>query len=403
VIVRCVATSANGAARKRTLTTIVRARDSINRPDLPRLVRYNQQSVTLGNYPVQCLPLFQRAERVGRIDRRRFLSTTAQQAISWGVLSSTLTVSDPGFAAPQAEPPIIDTHMHVWASDRRRYPFRHPYINDFKSPPHEATLEMLIEDMNQHGCTHCVLVQVIYHGWDNTYIADCVKQYPQRLRAHGLIDPTDAKVADRLEYWVSECALHGMRFSPIYYQNGAHGGDGWINAPETHRLWRKAEQLGAVFNFFIAARQLPKLAQMVQAHPGVRVVIDHLAQIDLGAENPEPDFQLLLAMARYPNVWVKVSELNSVSKSGKYPFRDSFPYVRRVYEGFGPDRLLFGTGYAGAARAAYERPTLAEEIDLIRAEVPFFSKEDREKILGRNAARLWGFVTAGKNAISENA
>jgi predicted TIM-barrel fold metal-dependent hydrolase len=65
--------------------------------------------------------------------------------------------------------------------------------------------------------------------------------------------------------------------------------------------------------------------------------------------------------------------------------------VKRVYEAFGPDRLLFGTGYPGAARAHYKRPALDQEIDLIRKDMTFFSAEDREKILGRNAARLWGF------------
>ena len=73
------------------------------------------------------------------------------------------------------------------------------------------------------------------------------------------------------------------------------------------------------------------------------------------ADDPEPDFRLLLEMARYPNVWVKVSELTSVSKSGTYPFADAYPYVKRIYEAFGPDRLLFGTGYPGAARAASSR------------------------------------------------
>ena len=54
--------------------------------------------------------------------------------------------------------------------------------------------------------------------------------------------------------------------------------------------------------------------------------------------------------------------------------------------------LLWGTGYPGGARAEYERPALDREIELIRSIIPFFTDEDREKILGRNAARLWGFV-----------
>jgi predicted TIM-barrel fold metal-dependent hydrolase len=53
--------------------------------------------------------------------------------------------------------------------------------------------------------------------------------------------------------------------------------------------------------------------------------------------------------------------------------------------------LLFGTGYPGSARAAYNRPSLDKEIELIQNVIPFLSEADREKILGRNAQALWGF------------
>ena len=343
---------------------------------------------------MQRQPACRGAATESNVDRRDFLQTAVHTAVAAGTLSVQSTLSEPIGAAQRggsAKPPIIDTHMHVWANDPRRYPFPHPYNKDFKGAPHPGTVEMLIKDMDQHGCTHSVLVQVIYHGWDNSYVADCVKRFPKRLKGHGLIDPTDPGVADKLEFWIKKQGLHGMRFSAIYYENGRHGGDGWIDARETHRLWKKADKLGAVFNFFIGPKQLPKLARMVRAFPKVKVVVDHFSQVDLGAKDPEPDFKLLLSMARYRNVWVKISELSSVSKSGKYPFADALPHVKRVYEAFGPDRLLFGTGYPGAARAAYSRPTLDKEIDLIRSKTPFFSKEDSEKILGRNAARLWSF------------
>jgi len=321
-------------------------------------------------------------------DRRTFLAATAGSAVAAGILPTAQAA-----AADKPKAPIIDTHMHVWASGKEaaRYPFPHPYQPDFKLPPHEGTLEMLIEDMDRHGCTHSVLVQVIYHGWDNAYVADCVQRYPDRLKAHGLIDPTDPKVADKLEFWMKEHGLAGMRFSPLYYADGKHGGDAWLNADDTHRLWKKAEALRAVFNFFIGPKQLPKLEKMVRAHQEMRIIIDHLSQIDFKSADAEADLRLLLAMARHPNVWVKVSELSSVSKSGEYPFADAYPHVKRVYEAFGPDRLLFGTGYPGGARAYYKRPTLDKEIDLLRKEIPFFTADDREKILGRNAARLWGF------------
>ena len=320
-----------------------------------------------------------------KINRRKFgiqISASALLASSAGIAHS----------AEDAPKPIVDTHMHVWADDAKKYPYVHPYAPNFIKPTHPGSTEMLLADMDAAGCTHSILVQVIYHGWDNTYVAESVRQAPDRLKAHGLIDPTDPKVADKLTYWMTEHPLSGMRFSPIYYFEGNHGGDAWLTSQAHHKLWKQAEKLGAVFNYFIDTRQLGRLQEMVQRYPGVNVIVDHLSQMNLGAEDPEPEFKKLLAIGKFPNVYVKVSELSSVSKSQTYPFSDAWPWVKRVYEAFGPDRLLWGTGYPGSARKFYNRPSLIDEIALVQQEFPFLSQADRAKILGYNAARLWGLT-----------
>lgn len=314
------------------------------------------------------------------MNRRTFLFSTAR---STAALGAATALSSHG----AGKTPTIDTHMHVWSGDPERFPFAHPYDPKYKPPAIAATVELLVKEMDEFGVSHCVLVQTICHGWDNRYLVYCLQAHPRRFRGHGLIDPTDPKVADKLEYWVRQHGLAGMRFSPIYYE----GKDSWLNAWSSFALWKKAEELKAIFNFFIATPQLPKLEDMVRTFPGVRVVIDHLARIDLKAADPLPEFKKLLALARYANVWVKVSELSVLSPSGQYPFADTFPWVRRMYEAFGPDRLLWGTGFPGATRTEAGRPSLAEELGLVRKEIPFFSASEREKILGSNAAKLWGF------------
>jgi predicted TIM-barrel fold metal-dependent hydrolase len=292
-------------------------------------------------------------------------------------------------AAPLAPPRplVVDTHMHVWTNDVAHFPFAHPYEPNFKPPPVAGSVEMLLEEMDRSAINYAVLVQVIYYGWDNRYVAHCVKRHPRRFRAQGLIDPTDPDVEKKLEYWMLEHGLTGMRFSPIYYQ----GRDEWLTSNAHRRLWKKAEALKAIFNFFIAANQLARLETMLADYPGVKVVIDHLARVNLSGPDPSGEVTQLTRLARYPNVWVKVSELSIVSPSKKYPYADTYSWVKRIYDAFGPDRLLWGTGFPGATRAQAGRPSLAEELALIRREIPFFSASDREKILGRNAARLWRF------------
>ncbi len=335
----------------------------------------NQSQQTRANDQVQ-----------GRLDRRQFIKQTAATTLLTGMGQAVLTQSaNAENQDNSASNPVIDTHMHVWSDGKPPYPFAHPYNADAADPAFPASVEMLLADMDANNVTHSIIVQTLCHGWDNTYVAACLKKHPSRFRAHGLIDPTDPHVADKLEYWMTEHNFSGMRFSAIYYI----GKDDWLTSAAHHKLWKKAIDLKAVFNFYIATHQLPTLEQMVAKYPAMPIIVDHISQIDLTKPNAAMEMKKLLRLSKYPNVYVKVAELTSVSPSGKYPFQDTWTWLKMVYDAFGPDRLLWGTGYPGSARAAAKRPTLAKELDLIRKEIPIFSPEDQAKILGLNAARLW--------------
>jgi predicted TIM-barrel fold metal-dependent hydrolase len=288
--------------------------------------------------------------------------------------------------------PVIDTHMHAWGDDPTRFPSAHPYDPEFDPPKLAASRDRVVREVGAHRVSHCVLVQTIYHGWDNRYLAHCLRADPDRFRGQGLIDPTDPNAAGRLGEVMRVPGMAGVRLSPVYYK----GEDDRLDARSGDPLREKAGEPGAVFNPFIAAEQLPRLEARVRRFPKVRVVIDHLARVGPGGEAAAAGTTNLLALARYPDVSVKVSELMVLSPSGEYPYRGTDPLARAVYEAFGGDRLLWGTGFPGGTRARAGRPSLGEELALIRKEVPFFWAEDRAKIPGGNAARLWGFGDAKK-------
>ena len=315
--------------------------------------------------------------------RRQFLTTAARTAVAVGAASHVSLNTGREVIAASRKSPVIDTHMHVWSDDPERFPYKEG-IKLSKV----GMLELLLTEMDKNGVDYCVLVQSIHHQWDNRYVAHCLKEQPNRFRVQGLIDPTKVGVEKKLEYWMKEHGFSGARLRPIYHR----GKDEWLTAKSSYPLWETAERLGAIFNFYVGTEQLPKLEVMLKRFPKVPAVIDHLSQIDLKADDPLPELKKLLALARYPQVSVKVSELASVSKSEKYPFSDSYPWVKMVYDAFGPDRLLWGTGYPGPlARAAARRPTVAEELAIIRERISFFTAEDQKKILGINAQKLWKF------------
>ena len=196
---------------------------------------------------------------------------------------------------------IIDTHLEVWTLDPR-FPFHHPERPNLKVDM-AAPIENEVDEMRDFGLKYAVLINPRYYGWDNSYISDSLHRYPKLFVAHGLIDPLDPNVADRLRYWVVERGFQGMRFSPLYHPQST-----WLNSKEHYALWRVAEKLGAVFNFYILPHQMPMLEDMAGRFPGVKVVVDHLGKPDLKAADPWPEFRKMFRLKQFPQVWISASE-----------------------------------------------------------------------------------------------
>ena len=120
--------------------------------------------------------------------------------------------------------PVIDGAEHAWVLHDDRFPID-PAISSCPRamPDHELSGEDLIALMNQHGIDRTVISHVCYYGRNNDYAVHCVRRWPERFAAIGLLvgarlhPPADGeRNAERLEQLVVEGGLAGLRLSPIY-------------------------------------------------------------------------------------------------------------------------------------------------------------------------------------------
>jgi predicted TIM-barrel fold metal-dependent hydrolase len=102
-------------------------------------------------------------------------------------------------------------------------------------------------------------------------------------------------------------------------------------------------------------------------------------------DRPE-ELRKLLALARYPKVFVKISHTWSLSKQ-PYPYADAQEQVKRLYDVFGPQRLMWGTDWPLVERHCGYAKALA----LVRDEMKFLSEEDKSWILSKTVERVWPF------------
>ena len=85
-----------------------------------------------------------------------------------------------------------------------------------------------------------------------------------------------------------------------------------------------------------------------------------------------------VALARYPNVSIKMSNLVNSSLE-PYPFRDLNEHLRRVFDAFGPRRCYWGTDLT----AGYARASWRQRITHFTDELTFLSESDKDWVLGR--------------------
>ena len=269
---------------------------------------------------------------------------------------------------------LIDPHVHVWGHDRR-----YPFAPETKNPPVEdATPEMLMELMNQNGVARTVIIQVIHYRWDNSYLRDVLKKYPDLFHGVARVNPEDPASPDILSKLVKEDRFRGVRLSP----NDSAAGD-WIRGSLMPPLWKRCRDLKAPMTILAPAARMPDIAALCEKFPDLTVVIDHMADCPLD----RPDLQLkLLALKRYPKVFVKLSHTWSLSKEG-FPFRDTFPWVQQLYDAFGPKRLMWGTDWPVSKRHASYAQTLA----VVRDAMTFLNRDDKRWILSKTVERVWPF------------
>jgi predicted TIM-barrel fold metal-dependent hydrolase len=269
---------------------------------------------------------------------------------------------------------IIDPHVHVWKNDPK-----YPWAKETTRPPDEDALpETLLAQMKANGVDKTVLVQVIYYRWDNRYTRDVMRQYPDKFMGVCRVNPESPASPDDLSRLVKEDGFHGVRLSP-----GAGPEGDWIRGDLMHPLWRRTAELRVPMLILAPITRMPDIAQLCDKHPNMDVCIDHMA--DCPADRPD-QLPMLLDLARFPRVFVKISHTWNVSKQD-YPYRDTHDQVKRIYDAFGRERLMWGTDWPMVEKKCGYAKALA----VVRDEMRFFTAEDKEWILGKTVLKLWPF------------
>lgn len=260
---------------------------------------------------------------------------------------------------------IVDAQIHLW---EQGFPG-----NQAHRTVSRYSAEYVLGMMDEAGVDAALIHPP---GWDpnSQQIAeDAVKNHPGRfaiLGAFPLDDPASRGLTDG---WLRRPGMLGLRFTFLSPHQAV-----WMMDGTADWVWPAAEKAGIPIAL-LATEFLPKVGEIAERHPGLKLIVDHLGGRggneflkDEGALSHMPQ---LVALAKHPNVAVKATGAPGYSSEG-YPFRPVQPYLKQIYDAFGPDRMFWGTDISRMPCSWRQCITLFTE------ELSWLPTVDKPKVMG---------------------
>lgn len=275
---------------------------------------------------------------------------------------------------------VVDIHPHIIANDARRYPLAPlgGHQSDW-SRTRPVTTEQMLAAMDKAGVAKAAIVQAsTCYGHDNSYVADAVAAYPDRFTGVFSVDVLAADAPERMRHWVKR-GLTGMRLFTI----GSTMPDqaSWLDDRKTYPAWQCASELGLSICLQMSAAALPQMIRLTERFPKVRIILDHLARPQIEDGPPYAAAGSLFALAKYPNVYLKLTERNCTqSRKGKATPETFFP---KLVAAFGASRLAWGSNYPSS------EGSLTELLALAKTSLACLSQADQDWIFAKTAQNLY--------------
>jgi L-fuconolactonase len=273
---------------------------------------------------------------------------------------------------------IVDAQVHIWGADTPDRPWP-PGRAQEAQKPYPVTKETLLFEMDLARVGRMVLVPPSWEGDRNDLALEAARLYPDRFAVMGRLALQKPESRARVVDWKKQPGMLGMRltFHNEHYRP-------FLTDGTADWLWPAAER-AAIPLMVLMPGSLEALDRIATAHPGLKLVIDHVG-LDVRGKGPKvfEDLPAVCALAKHDNVAVKASGMPSLSTE-RYPFRDLHPHIRTLVDAFGPRRTFWGTDLTRMPCTYYEC------IALFTEHLPWLHGEDLDWVMGRGVCEWLGW------------
>lgn len=273
----------------------------------------------------------------------------------------------------------IDAHQHFWNLHEVAYPWLDASYGPICRTIEAPELEPLLQTA---GIDKTVIVQAMNSYADTDYMLRTAASYEWVGAVVGWVPLNVPDVADeKLKHYAQNPYFKGVRHL-IHEEKDPDWvvRDSVIEGLKVLASWNMTFDVVAVFPDHL--RHVPYIAEKV---PNLRMVIDHLAKPPIKDKVMGQWAQQFARAAEYPNVYAKISGLNTAADWDHWTADDIAPYIEYAMDKFGAERLMFGSDWPVANLAGDYAKVWRETNKAIAR----YSAKEIEAILGGTAAKFY--------------
>lgn len=278
---------------------------------------------------------------------------------------------------------IVDSQVHIWAADTPDRPWPIPPSGLKAVPVHNNgvpfTKDFVLSEMNKAGVHRAILVPPSWEGDRNDLVLAAAQQHPDRFAVMGRLNIHATDARDQIHRWLSYPGMLGLRFSlhtPLLERPFLAGELDWV--------WGAAEKADVPIMVLVPHRLMPAIQEVAEQHPDLKLIMDHLGLVHGKDEEAFSDIGQLLSLAKQSNIAAKATILPFYTDD-RYPYKRLYPYVRQVYDAFGPKRFFWGTDLSRLPCSYRQGVTMFLE------DMPWLTQEDKEWVMGRGICEWLGW------------
>jgi L-fuconolactonase len=275
--------------------------------------------------------------------------------------------------------PTIDAHQHFWQRGR----FQDAWLDRPEHRPISGSFlpEDLAPLLKETGIQKSVFVQTQHDVEENRWALGLAKRHEWIAGIVGWVDLASPRCEEQVLEFRAQPKFVGVR-----HITQDEPDDDFTVRPAVLGGLRVLEKHGVPFDLLFYVKHLRHAATLATKFPDLKMVVDHLAKPRIKDHSMEGWRDPLVAAAKFPNVFCKLSGMVTEADWRGWRAADLKPYVQLALEHFGPDRLMFGSDWPVCILAA----PYGSVVGALKEALGPISTAEHEKIFGGTANRFYG-------------